>query len=170
MVELANQQCTFCGEHKAALREDEIDIPHFGRVFVFSVHCDACHAHQADVEPAEQKEPCRFTLEVTSEEDLNIKIIKSGEATIKIPHIITIEPGPAANGYVTNVEGLIERAKAVIESSAESEEEPNAKKKARNLIKKLNKVLVGRESLRIIIEDLSGHSAIISEKAQRSKL
>ena len=60
--------------------------------------------------------------------------------------------------------------KGVIESAAESEEDPNAKKKARNLIKKLNKVQVGRESLKIIIEDQTGHSAIISEKAQRSKL
>ncbi|MBS3139850.1 ZPR1 zinc finger domain-containing protein [Candidatus Woesearchaeota archaeon] len=170
MVELANQQCTFCGENKATLQEDEIDIPHFGRVFIFSMHCDACNAHQADVEPAEQKEPCRFTLEVTSEDDLNIKIVKSGEATLKIPHVITIESGPAAQGYVTNVEGLLERVKGVIESAAESEEDPNAKKKARNLIKKLNKVQVGRESLKIIIEDQTGHSAIISEKAQRSKL
>ena len=170
MVELAGQQCTFCGEKKATLREDEIDIPHFGRVFVFSMHCDACNAHQSDVEPAEQKEPCRFTLEVTSDQDLNIKIVKAGEAVVKIPHVITIEPGPAAQGYVTNVEGLIERVKGVIESTAESEEDPNAKKKAKNLVKKLNKVLVGREPLKIIIEDKSGHSAIISEKAQRSKL
>ena len=170
MVELANQQCTFCGERKATLREDEIDIPHFGRVFVFSMHCDACNAHQSDVEPAEQKEPCRFTLEVTSDQDLSIKIVKAGEAVVKIPHVITIEPGPAAQGYVTNVEGLIERVKGVIESTVESEEDPNLKKKAKNLIKKLNKVLVGREPLKIIIEDKSGHSAIISEKAQRSKL
>ena len=170
MVELANQQCTFCSENKATLREDEIDIPYFGRVFIFSMHCEACNAHQADVEPAEQKEPCRFTLEVSSEDDLNIKIVKSGEATVKIPHVMTIEPGPAAQGYVTNVEGLIERVKGVIESAAESEEDPHAKKKARNLLKKLNKVLVGRENLRIIIEDKSGHSAIISDKVQKSKL
>jgi zinc finger protein len=170
MAELANQQCTFCGENKATLREDEADVPHFGRVFILSMTCDACGAHQSDVEPAETKEPCKYTLEVNSEDDLNIKIVKSGEATLKIPHIITLEPGPAANGYVTNVEGLLERIKKIIESSVESEDDPNAKKKAKNLVKKLNKVLVGREKLKIILEDPSGHSAIISDKAQKSKL
>ncbi len=161
-----------CNENQLTLREEEIEIPFFGRVFVFSMECSACGYKKSDVEPAEEKEPCKYTLEVSSEEDLNIKIVKSGEATVKIPHIITIEPGPAANGYVTNVEGLLERVKKDIESAAEGEgdEDPEIKKKAKNLIKKLNNVLVGRETLKIIIEDPSGHSAIISDKAQKSKL
>ncbi|MEK7072499.1 MAG: ZPR1 zinc finger domain-containing protein [Patescibacteria group bacterium] len=83
---------------------------------------------------------------------------------------MSIEPGPASNGYVTNVEGLLERVKKMIESAAEAEEEESAKKKAKNMIKKLNKVIVGREPLKIIIEDPSGHSAIISDKAQKSKM
>ena len=81
-----------------------------------------------------------------------------------------MEAGPASNGYVTNVEGLLERVKKNIESAADAEDDAAAKKKAKNLIKKLNKVLVGRESLKIIIEDPTGHSVIISDKAQRSKL
>ncbi|MBU0456967.1 MAG: ZPR1 zinc finger domain-containing protein [Nanoarchaeota archaeon] len=170
MVELTGQNCNFCGENKLTLREEEIEIPYFGRVFVFSMECTACGYRKSDVEPAESKEPCKYTLEVSSEDDLNIKIIKSGEAILKIPHIITVEPGPAANGYVTNVEGLLERIKNRITSSVEGEEDPAAKKKAKNLIKKLNKVLVGREPLKIIIEDPTGHSAIVSDKAQKSKL
>jgi len=170
MAELKNQLCNFCGEEKLTLKEEEIEIPYFGRVFVFSMECSACNYRKSDVEPAESKEPCKYTLEVNSEDDLNIKIIKSGEATVKIPHIITIESGPASNGYVTNVEGLLERVKKQINSAAESEDDPAVKKKAKNLLKKLSKVLVGREKLKIIIEDLSGHSAIISDKAQKSKL
>ncbi len=170
MPELKGQRCALCGENALTLQEEEIDIPHFGRTFIFTMSCASCHYHKSDVEPAEHKEPSRFTFEVSSEEDLNVKIVKSGEATVKIPHITTIEPGPAADGYITNVEGLLEKVKKVIESAAESEEDEAAKKKARNLIKKLNGVMVGRETLRIIIEDPSGHSAIISEKAQKSKL
>ncbi|MBS3126544.1 ZPR1 zinc finger domain-containing protein [Candidatus Woesearchaeota archaeon] len=170
MSELKDQLCPFCGENKAALREEEIEIPYFGRVYLFSMDCSACGTRKADVEPAEKKEPCRYTLEVASEDDLNIKVVKSGEATVKIPHIITIEPGPASEGYVTNVEGLLERVKAMIQSAAEGEDDPAAKKKAKNILKKLGKVLVGREKLKIIIEDETGHSAIISDKAQKSKL
>jgi zinc finger protein len=171
MAELTNQQCAFCGENKLTLREEEVEIPFFGRVFVLSMDCTGCGYRKADVEPAEQKEPCRYTLEVTSDADLSIKIIKSAEATVKIPRVITIESGPASEGYITNVEGLLERVKSMIQSAAEAEEDdPAAKTKAKNLIKKLNKALVGREPLKIIIEDPSGHSAIISEKAQKNKL
>ena len=170
MSELKGQPCPFCNGNKAILREEEIDIPHFGRVFVLSMECEACGVRKSDVEPAERKEPCKYTLEVTSEEDLNIKIVKGGEATLKIPHVITMEPGPASEGYITNVEGLIERIKKVIESSVESEEDDSARKKAKNMIKKLNKVIFGRESIKIIIEDSTGNSAIISDKAVKSKI
>ena len=170
MSEIKDQTCPFCGENKCILREDEVEIPYFGRVFVFSMECSACNTKKSDVEPAETKAPARYTLEVEGENDLSIKIVKSGEATVKIPHVITIEPGPASNGYVTNVEGLLERVKAVIQSTVENEEDESAKKKAKNLLKKLSKVLVGREPLKIIIEDQTGNSAIISDKAKKSSL
>lgn len=170
MAELQGQECPFCREKKLTLREDEIAVPHFGNVFVFSMICSACNYKKTDVEPAEQKEPCRYTLEVTSEEDMSIKIIKSGEATVKIPHIMTIEPGPASEGYITNVEGLLQRVKETLESSQDAEEDDAAKKKLKNMIKKINNVVLGRDSIKIILEDETGHSAIISEKAQKSKL
>src|SRR3989344_3059966 len=170
MAELTGELCNLCNKKTLTLREEEIDIPLFGKVYVFSMECSSCGYKKSDIEPAEKKDPCKYALEISSEADLNIRIVKSGEATVKIPHIITIEPGPAANGYVTNVEGLLERVKSIIESTAESEDDPNVKKKAKNLIKKLNKVMVGREKLKIILEDKTGHSAIISEKAQKSKL
>ncbi|MBT4651215.1 ZPR1 zinc finger domain-containing protein [Candidatus Woesearchaeota archaeon] len=170
MSEIKGQKCTICGKNELTLREEIVEVPHFGRVFILSMECVGCGYRKSDLEPAEKKEPCKFTLEVSSDDDLNIKIVKSGEATVKIPHIITMESGPASNGYITNVEGLLEKVKKIIESAAENEEDSSTKKKSRNLIKKLNKVLVGREKLKIIIEDSTGHSAIISDKAQKSKL
>ena len=132
---------------------------------------EACGYRRADVEPAERKEPCKYTLEVSSEHDLNIKVVKSGEATLKIPHIISIEPGPASEGYITNVEGLLDRVKKMVESAMNAEDDDDAaKKKGKNMLKKLNRVMAGQDSLKIIIEDESGHSAIISDKAQKSKL
>lgn len=170
MSEITNQLCQFCNKKELTLREEQIDIPHFGRVYALSMSCSSCGYRKADVEPAEQKEPSRYTLEVTSEDDLAIKIVKSGEATVKIPHIMTISPGPASSGYVTNVEGLLERVKQAIQSTMENEEDPVLKKKAKNQIKKLNKVILGREKIKIIVEDNSGHSAIISDKVKKSKL
>ncbi len=173
MSELKGELCQFCNEKKLVLREDEVDVPFFGKVFVFSMECEGCGYRKADVEPAEKKEPCKYTIEVETEEDMNIRVVKSGEATVKIPHIITIEPGPASEGYITNIEGLLEKVKTMIETSIDSDEDDDddtSKQKAKNMIKKINKVVLGREKLKIIIEDPSGHSAIISDKAQKSKM
>ncbi len=170
MQEIKNQPCQFCGENKLSLREIEEEIPHFGRVYILTAECEACHYKKSDVEPAEKKEPCKYTLEIDNEKDLDIRVVKSGSATVKIPHVITIESGPASSGYVTNVEGVIERVKSAIQSAGEAEDDPSKKKKAKNIVKKLNKVLLGREKLKLIIEDPTGFSAIISDKATKSKL
>ena len=170
MSEILNQPCPFCGDAKATLHEEEVDIPYFGRVFVLSMDCSACGTRKSDVQPVEPKEPCKYTIEVDCEDDMNIKIVKGGEATVKIPRIITMEPGPASNGYVTNIEGLLERVKTAIETAAEGEDDAAARKKSKNMIKKINKVIFGREKIKIIIEDQSGHSAIISDKAVKGKL
>jgi len=170
MAELKGQQCPICHEKKLTLREEDMDIPHFGKVFIFSMTCDGCNYRKADLEPAEPGEPAKLTLDVDSDKDMNIKIVKAGDATVKIPYVITIEPGPAGEGYITNVEGLLVKVKEVIESAGEAEEDPADKKKARKLVKKVNNIILGREKTKIIIEDPSGHSAIISDKVKKSKL
>jgi len=169
MSEINNQPCPICSKNKLTLREEEIEVPHFGKVFVFSMTCDGCKYRKSDIEPVDTKEPVKYTFEVNSEDDLNVKIVKSGQAKIKIPHIITIESGPASEGYITNIEGLLERVKKAVESAVD-EDDASAKKKAKNMIKKLNKVIFGKEKIKIIIEDPSGNSAILSDNAVKSKL
>ena len=166
--ELTGQQCPICGEKKCTLREEETDVPYFGKTFIFSMTCEGCGYKKADIEAAEQKEPCRYTMEVSEEKDMNARIVKSSEGTVKIPHIMTIESGPESEGYITNVEGLLTKVKKVLESSYEAEEEDDNKNKLKNMIKKVNKVLACHESIKITIEDPTGNSAIISEKAVKT--
>jgi len=170
MEKLEKQPCPMCKEKALTLTEDEKEIPYFGKVFVFSMTCSNCKYHKADVEVAEKGEPSKYSIEINGEEDMKIRIVKSSEATVKIPHIVTIEPGPASSGFITNVEGILNRVKHQIEAAKENEEDPAAKKKSKNMLKKLNKVMWGQEKLKIIIEDPSGNSAIISDKAVKSKL
>lgn len=165
---LEGQECPVCRQAKATLTEAERDIPYFGRVYIFSLTCAGCNYHKADVEAAEQKEPCKCSIEIKGKEDLAIRIVKSAEATLKIPHIITIESGPSSQGYVTNVEGVLMRVKTAVEQAKNSAEDKDDEDKARKLIKKINRIMWGEESCKIIIEDPSGNSAIISDKAVRS--
>ena len=167
---LKGQMCPMCRKKTLTLTEAETEVPFFGTLFVFSMKCESCKFLKSDVEAAEQKEPCKCTIEIKGKPDLSIRVVKSAEAIVKIPHVGSIEPGPASQGYVTNVEGIINKIKEQIEFIKENEEDASAKKKAKNLLKKIQKVLWGNEKLKIIIEDPTGNSAIISEKAERKKL
>jgi zinc finger protein len=167
---IGGEVCPFCHTPNLSLTEREEEIPYFGKVFLFSMSCSNCKYQKSDVECAEQKQPAKYSLDVSSEDDMKIRVVRSSEGVIKIPRIGSIEPGPAANGFVTNVEGVLQRIKDQVEKVREEEEDEDLKKKAKNMLKKLNKVMWGQENVKIIIEDPSGNSAIISEKAVKSKL
>jgi len=169
MTEVKNQLCSMCGKKTMELREEEREVPFFGKVYIFSVTCTSCKYHKADVEVTDKNEPCKYTLEIDGEEDMKIRVIKSSQATVKIPHVITIEPGTAGTGYISNVEGILKRVKHVIETARDSGEDKSARKKAKKLLRKLNNVIWGKEKLKLIIVDPSGNSAIVSEKAKKSK-
>lgn len=167
---LKDQPCPVCNQKKLTLTEAETEVPFFGKLFMFSMTCTSCKYHKSDVEAAEQKEPCKYVFAVSGKEDLQVRVVRSSEGKVKFEHIGDIEPGPAAEGFITNIEGLIQRMKEQIEKVRDLEEDEDAKKKAKNLLKKLQNVLGGEDKLKITIEDPNGNSAIISEKAKRSKL
>ncbi|MBD3164244.1 ZPR1 zinc finger domain-containing protein [Candidatus Woesearchaeota archaeon] len=167
---LKGQQCPICNKKTLSLIEDERNIPYFGKCYLFSMSCSSCHYHKADVEAQEKHPPARHALEISSEEDMNIRVIKSAAAVIKIPHMVTVEGGESSNGYITNVEGILSRIRKVIEYARDNEEDNSARKKAKNQLKKLQRVMWGQEKLKLIIDDKTGNSAIISEKAAKTKL
>jgi len=171
MDEIKNQECPLCHKKTLTLIEDMRDIPHFGKCYLMSMSCSNCHYHKADVESEEQKEPCKITFTIKNKKDLNIMVVKSSEANIKIPQMrLNVESGPSSIGYITTVEGVLKRFKDIIEEEKDNAEDASAKKTAKNLLKKFWKVECGEQELKIIIEDPSGNSAIISEKAEISKL
>jgi zinc finger protein len=163
---LEGQPCPMCHQRTLTLREMRREIPYFGPCYIFSMDCSSCNYHMADVETENSGKPVKNTLEIESENDLNIRVIKSSQAKIKIPRLIEITPGPISNGYVTNVEGILNRIKKVIESQKDDDDKA-IRKKAKNQLKKIQRVLWGREKLTLIIEDPSGNSAIVSEKVKK---
>ena len=166
---ISGQLCPLCHQKTLTLTEEDTEVPYFGKVFLYSMTCSNCKYHKADVEAAE-KNPCKYTFEISNEQDMKVRVVKSSEAAVKIPHITTITPGPASQGFVTNIEGILNRVKYQIESLRDTAEDDDDKKKAKNLLKKLTKIMWGQEKQKIIIEDPSGNSAIISDKAEKSSL
>lgn len=164
------ETCPICSEKTLILMEREQEVPFFGKVFLYSMTCGSCKFHKADVESAEEHEPVRYSLEVSGPDDMAVRVVKSSQATVKVPYVANIEPGEASNGYVTNVEGILQRIKKQIEVIRDTDEDSDAVQKAKNLIKKINRAVWGEEKLKIIIEDPSGNSTIISDKAVVEKL
>ena len=165
-----HQPCPLCHEKNLIFTERETEVPYFGNVYLFSMSCTNCKYHQADVESVQQNDPVRYEFEISSEEDMKVRVVKSSEATVKLPHLATISPGPASQGYVTNIEGILNRVKYQIESAKEMEEDEENKKKAKNLLKKITRITWGQERQKLIIEDPSGNSVIISDKAVKMPL
>lgn len=167
---ITGEKCPMCGKDELTLMEAERDIPYFGQVYLFSMNCSACKYHKADVEPASEHDPSRHTFEISDENDMQVRVVRSSTATVKIPHVVSIEPGPASNGYITNIEGILSRVKTQIESARDSAEDKADKDKAKKLLKKLQKAMWGQEKLKLILEDPKGNSAIISDKTIVKKL
>lgn len=171
MEKIEKQQCPMCRKKTLTLTEEELDIPYFDKVFVFSMNCSSCNFRKSDIEAATRHDPVKYTLETDSEDDMKIRIVKSSEATIKIPTLrMSSTPGPASIGQITNVEGLINNFEKIVEDQRDNEEDPKIKKSAKNLLKKIRKIKYGDIPCKIIIEDPSGNSAIVSEKAKKEKL
>ena len=166
---LGGQPCPVCGKKTLTLSEAEAEVPYFGKLFIFGMTCSDCGFRKADVEAAEQKEPVKWTFEIASKEDLTVRVVKSSEAMVKIPYIGDISPGPASEGYVTNVEGILNRIKEQVEHLRDAAEDDEDRTKAKNLLKKIMRVLWGEEKIKLIIEDPTGNSAIISDKAVKGK-
>ncbi len=171
MDKIEHEQCPVCMTKNLTLTEDEMDIPFFGKTYLFSMNCSSCGYNKSDVEAEESRDPCRIIFTIEKEEDLNVRVVKSSEATVSVPQMkMSVTPGPSSIGFISNVEGLLNRFQEIIEQERDNTDEDDVRVHAKNLLKKLWKVRCGDMPLKIVIEDPSGNSAIISEKAEVTKL
>lgn len=168
---LKGEVCPTCGNKTLTLMEYEQDIPFFGHAFMFSMDCESegCGYHKADLELDNNNGPVKSSFTIESEDDLKVRVVKSGDATLKVPRIMTIEPGPLSNGYVTNIEGILNRVKNMLERTRDASDDKDEIKKCKNMIKKVQAVLWGHDSITISLDDPTGNSAIISEKTVLKK-
>ncbi|MBD3318718.1 ZPR1 zinc finger domain-containing protein [Candidatus Woesearchaeota archaeon] len=167
---ITGETCPICHQKTLTLTETSLEVPYFGKLYIFGMNCSNCQYRKADLEADEEKPPVKYVLDIENSEDLNARVIKSSQAVVKLGRIGSITPGPASEGYVTNVQGIVERIKRQVEAMKNMEDDPALKKKAKNVLKKIAKILQGSLAVKLTIEDPSGNSAIISEKAVKSAL
>jgi zinc finger protein len=171
MGKLEGQTCPVCMNKTLTLTEELIEIPFFGKAYIFSMECSDCGFRKSDVEAAEPKEPVKYTFEISSAKDLNVRVVKSSSATIKLPEMkVKIESAENSDGYVANVEKILNELQQVVVEIRDTEESKAKKKKARQLVEQILDLKEGKGKTTLVIEDPTGNSAIISEKAKKEPL
>lgn len=150
-------KCPACGSRGLLIEDYLYEIPRIGRVVLSTGKCRFCGYRYTDVRVVEAKEPRRIIYSVERPEDLNALVIRASTATIRIPEIgAEIKPGPAAQGFITTIEGVLQMFKDVLEFLCQD-------KKNQTCIEKLewlNRAIDGKKKFTLVIEDPDGVSTI----------
>ncbi len=167
MVEIT---CPSCGK-RTELVILEYDVPYFGKIMLTSINCNCGFKHN-DCIVLGVKDPVRYSIKVG--DDLFAKVIRSTSGTIRIPEIgVTIEPGPASQAFITNVEGILDRVRDIVLMAMRwrrEEGDEKAVKKCEEILETIDDAINGKKELTLILEDPLGNSMIASRKAEKTIL
>lgn len=159
--------CPCCNTEIEYIYQTE-NIPYFSDLLIVSAICSSCGYKYVDTQLLRDKEPVRYELKVEREEDLAIRVIRSMSASLEIPELgVRIDPGPACQGFVSNIEGVLDRVERILKGAllwGDDTERGNAQK----LLGEIAGVKNGTVPITLILEDRCGNSAIIADKAQKS--
>ena len=121
--------CPICNsENGLILNVHTSEIPYFGEHTEMTIICNECGWRNTDFIPSEGKKPSFWSLVIDNSELMTTRVVRSSSCTVRIVELgLEVEPGDNATGYISNVEGVLNRfsdAIAMIQNSAirESEE------------------------------------------------
>jgi zinc finger protein len=158
--------CPICTKEIQYLYQTE-EIPYFSEILIISALCPSCGWRYVDTQLLKNAEPSRWELTIESPEDMMVRVIRSMTGVISIPELgIRIDPGPACEGLISNVEGVFDRVEKVLTNLHNWAESDGEKERVHNLQGKLQEVREGRLPVTLVIDDLSGNSAIIADRAR----
>lgn len=151
-------ECPVCGKKSLEIRSAELEIPHFGIAFIFTEVCTNCGYRTNDIR-FEGKFPRKDSVRIENSEDLKIKVVRGNEGRVEIPELgLILEPGPNAESFITNIEGLLERFSEIIKLFD--------KDKIADIEEKIEKAKNGELAFTILLDDPTGVSHFIKEDNQ----
>lgn len=163
--------CPSCKEANLRVRSILYSIPYFNELAMFSMECPSCNFTHNDVFSAEQRKPARFTLHVDDIALLRSRVVRSGSGTLRLPEFgIDVEPGPAAESFITNVEGVLQRVMSVVETAIGFADKPEEKSRGAEILADMNRAIEGEFQFTLIIEDPAGVSGIIPDDMSKVKI
>jgi len=161
-------RCPRCGSDYI-ISEYMYEVPLVGKAILSSGECRSCGYKYRDVRMAESQGPQRLTLYVEDTDDLNSLVVRASTASIYIPELgVSIEPGPASRGYISTVEGILDRVLRVMMALKDDEEVDMERwEYVKRMVESAKR---GESTFTLIIDDPEGVSRIISDKATKDRL
>ena len=175
MESTVEQPCPICfSEEGLTMIAHTSEIPYFGEHTQLTILCPSCGWKHTDFIPAEGKKPGAWSLDIEGSEMLSVRIIRSSSCTIRIEKLgLEVDPGGATTGYVSNVEGVLNRFEGAIQlmyRQSISLQEQDIIDKCESLLEKINLVKSGDMVVEIILLDPMGHSQILHGDAKSRDL
>ncbi|TKJ21118.1 MAG: hypothetical protein CEE43_10590 [Promethearchaeota archaeon Loki_b32] len=159
-------KCPLCQEGIIDIIKSIYDLPDGDKILILKFECNTCNFHKNDIIPlTTNMEPGIMTLQIFDEEDLKSKIYRSPVGKLEIPELeLIVEPGPRADFYYTNVQGILfrfENAVSIYRNNLE-EDDPE-KSEIDELMFNLKQAIDGKFKFTLKITDLQGGSYIIPQ-------
>lgn len=165
-------KCPGCKSGIIEIKKTVYDLPDGDKMLILKFECNKCNFLKNDIIPlTTNMESGIMTLRVTNEEDLKSKIYRSPVGKLEIPELeLIVEPGPRADFYYTNVEGILLRFENAVSIYRRSlkDEDPEVEG-IDDILNNLMKAKEGKYEFTLKITDNEGGSYIIPNDKSKFK-
>ncbi len=165
--------CVQCGtEDSLAMLSLSSEIPYFGEHTQITILCEHCGWKHTDFIPSEGKKPGFWSIVLDSVDKLSSRIVRSSSCTIRIPQLeLEVAPGGSSSGFVSNIEGVINRFENVVGTVIRGSSDSNDLiQKANIILENLNIAKSGGSNFEIVLLDPRGRSQIIHDDSESREL
>ncbi len=163
--------CPVCGREPLTLRSLEMDLPYFGGALQTTILCGACGYRHGDLLLTRHREPSRITLRVERPDQRSARVARSSSGTVRIPELgASMEPGPRAEAFVTNVEGVVRKFLDVVQGQEAAAGTAADRKRLAAIHARIEGMVAGREAFTFVLEDPTGNSDVLHADAVREVL
>lgn len=169
MESIIEQSCPICDSSDGLKLFVHIsEIPYFGEHTQMTMMCDSCGWKNTDFIPAEGKKAGSWTMKINNIEHMGVRVVRSSSCTVRIEEIgLEVEPGGNSSGYITNIEGLLNRFRDIVEMilrQAKRDNEENVEK-CLLLLEEISEIKKGNKEIEVVLLDPMGHSQILHDDA-----
>ena len=163
--------CPQCEEGEAlTMLAMNSEIPYFGEHTQITVLCSSCGWKHTDFIPSDGEKPGFSSLVVDNEQKMMVRVVRSSSCTIRIPELdLEVSPGGSSSGYVTNIEGVINRFENAIETIIRGDDGKEGEI-AMQILERLHYAKEGKEGISVELLDPRGRSQIIHDEAKSREL